>query len=122
MIKREEITEGLLLLWGVDNSYNDEYTCPAIVVEVEENWFIVRSLDDFRESDCIRIDEVSNLDENVNKSKMKICTLEEVQEYFKKRTKKLNDIVTKKTKELERAKKTLNEYQENVEAFLKKCS
>lgn len=118
MIKREKITEGLLLLWSTNN-YDDEYTCPAIVIEVEEDWFRVQSLDDFSGSDCISINSISNLDKNTRKTEMKICTLEEVREYFKKRTKKLNDIVIKKTNELERAEKTLDKYQKNVEAFLK---
>ena len=119
MIERKKIKKGLLLLWSADNSYNYEYTCPAIVIEVEEDWFIVKSIYNSTKSDCISKKSVSNSKNVHYRTEMKICTLAYVHEHIKKRTKKLKDFVAQKTDELKWAKKALNECQENVEAFLK---
>ena len=110
-IARKNVQLGSLLWLGLDN---DGCECPVITIKIGEDWFIVKYLDDFKESDCISMNT-----EDAHTTEIKTCTLTEAQEYFKKRTKRFKNTVTRKINELEGAKKTLDEYKKNVKAFLK---
>ena len=107
-VTKENLKKGLSFWWGVDNT---GCACPAIVVWVEEDWCKILSLDDFR-----RYNSSIN---SILDPKKKTCTRAERQEYLKKRTKRLKDIITKKTMEIEKDKKASSEYEKNVDAFLK---
>ncbi|MFW5888551.1 MAG: hypothetical protein ACOCVY_02430 [Patescibacteria group bacterium] len=109
MINKEDMKPGLLVWWSAER-YMNAWSCPAIVTEVEDEWFRVRSLDDFKEID---------LDKDVRTSEMRLCTLDEVKDYFKKRKRGLEDAVTEKTRALEDAQDKLAEYEKKTEDFLK---
>jgi len=113
MIERKEMREGLLVWWSADRHFR-EWSCPAVITIVAENHFKVLSFDDFKETDWLRIDDIPNGDKSVRTTEMEICTLREVQDYFKERMRDLEDRVTKKVRELEDAKNKLTELQRNI--------
>ena len=118
MIKKEEMKPGLLVWWSA-NRYMKSWSCPAIVTVVDEESFKVQSLDDFKETEPLRMNDIPNLDKSVRNTEMRICTTEEVLDYFKNRTRHLEDIVISKTRELKDAEDQLAEYQKKTEKFIK---
>jgi len=117
MVKKEDMKPGALVWWSAER-YMSGWSCPAVVTAVEENWFKVRSLDSFRETDQLRMDDISDIDKSVRISEMRLCTLDEVRDYFKKRKRSLEDAVTEKTRALKDAQDKLAEYEERVKSFL----
>ncbi len=118
MVRKEDVKPGLLVWWSAER-YMSGWSCPAVVTVVEEKWFRVRSLDDFKETDPLRMDDVPSGDKSVLTSEMRICTLDEVKEYFKKRKRKFEDTITEKIRDLKDAQDAMAGFEEKAEAFLK---
>ncbi|MFH1508893.1 MAG: hypothetical protein ABIE68_01900 [bacterium] len=116
MINKEDMKPGLLVWWSAER-YMNTWSCPAIVTTVEDEWFRVRSLDDFKETDRLKMNDSPGSDKSC-RSEMSICTLDKVQDYFKKRKRGLEDAVTEKTRALKDAQDKLAEYEKKIEDFL----
>lgn len=117
MIEKDKLKVGLLVWWSADR-YQMSWSCPAIVTEVTEEWFTVKSLDDFKETKPIRMDEEPGLDKSVRNTEMRICTLDEVKGYFNERTKGLEDKVARAQKVLNDAIMSLYDFSAKTKAFL----
>lgn len=117
MIDKEDMKPGLLVWWSAERDMNS-WSCPAVVTAVDRKWFRVRSFDDFKERDQFRMDDSPGLN-NCARSEMSICSLDKLQDYFKKRKRNLEDAVTEKTRELKEVQDKLAEYEEKTEDFLK---
>lgn len=117
MVKKEDMKPGTLVWWSAER-YMNSWSSPAIVTVVEDEWFKVRSLDDFKETDQLRMDDIPGMDKSVRTSEMRLCTLDEVRDYFKKRKRNLEDAVTEKTRALKDVQDKLAEYEEKVKSFL----
>ncbi len=120
MLKKEDLKVGLLIWWSAER-YMRGWSCPAIVTEASDKSFKVRSLDDFKETDDLRMEDdpegLPYKDESSRKE-MRICTMDEVKEYFKKSMRVMEDKVTENQRALTDAQSNLTEYQERVKDFL----
>ena len=116
MIKKEDMKPGVLVWWSADR-YMRSWSCPAIVTAVTEKWFRVRSLDDFKETNKLRMNDVPDFDKSPRTFEMRLCTMDEVQEYFKKQKRDLEDEVYHKKRALKDAQERLHEYKKRVESF-----
>ncbi|PIR94748.1 hypothetical protein COT95_02475 [Candidatus Falkowbacteria bacterium CG10_big_fil_rev_8_21_14_0_10_37_6] len=117
MINKEDMKPGLLVWWS-GGRYINRWSCPAIVTAVEDKWFKVRTLDNFKETGQLKMNEVPDSDKSI-RSEMRLCTLDEVHNYFKKHKRNFEDAVTEKTRALKDAQKRLVEYEEKIGPFLK---
>lgn len=118
MVRKEDVKPGLLVWWSAER-YMNSWSCPAVVTVVEEKWFRVRNLDDFKETVPLRMDDVSGGDKSVLTSEMRVCTLDEVKDYFKERRREFEDTITKKIRGLKDAQEAKVGFEEKAEAFLK---
>ena len=118
MVKKEDVKPGLLVWWSAER-YMSSWSCPAVVTAVEGGCFRVRSLDNFKETAPLRMDDVSGGDKSVLTSEMRPCTLDEVKDYFKERRREFEDTITEKIRDLKDAHDTMAGFEEKAEAFLK---
>ena len=114
MLEKGEIKEGLIVWWAAERTMH-EWSCPAVITHVGRKSFRVISLDDFKESGELRMnDEV----DQSSRHEMRASSLEEVKEYFKKRERQLDDLIQKKKRDLADAEENLRDFKERARKFI----
>lgn len=116
MIEKKDMKVGLLIWWSAER-YMNEWSCPAIITAVGKTWFKVRTFDNFEETEQLRMDDIPNLDRSCRTSEMRICTLQEVQNYLRDRKRYLEDCVIKKSRESKDVQDKLKTYEEQIKIF-----
>lgn len=83
MIEAKQIKPGLLVWWAVSTDRRD-WSCPAVVTEVKRGKsFRVMSFDDFKVTDPLRMEAVPGGD-GTCRDEMRVCTIDEVEEFIDK--------------------------------------
>lgn len=119
MIQKSKMKVGLLIWWTADRHFK-AWDCPAIVTKVTKKYFKVKSLDDFKETDNLRMDDDPDprFDKSVRTTEMRVSSVSEVEEYFNKRIKSKQTTIKEAKASLAENKKALTEYEQTVESFL----
>ena len=115
MISVEELKVGLLVWWTSERLV-DEWSCPCIVICIEDDSVTVKSLDDFREA-YLYLSDGEFYEDSLRE--MRICTIDEVRQYFKEQLRNRSDALTGKRRELKDLEEETSSYKEKVEKFLR---
>lgn len=130
MIEKSKMKVGLLIWWTADRTFK-EWDCPAIVTKVTRKFFKVRSLDDFKETDNLRMDDNPDprFDESCRTTEMRVSSVSEVEKYLKENIQNKHEAIRAKGKAIKEAKaslaentKALTEYEQSVQSFLAELS
>jgi hypothetical protein len=114
MVEQSELRVGLLIWWEADREFS-EWSCPAVVTEVTEDWFKVRTLDEFKETEPLRMND--NGDET-SRREMRVCGIDEVKKFFLEKNREFEDSLTETKRRLEDLETEKANFASQVEAFL----
>jgi hypothetical protein len=116
MIEISEMHKGLIVWWAAIRSVAG-YSCLAVVTEIKPNSFRVRSLEDFKISRPLSLNDVPGRNPSP-RNKMYVASEQEVRDYLKTRAQHLADQVTTAQRRFTVARKRLRRYETNGEQFL----
>lgn len=117
MLEIEDMEEGLLVWWRADRAFGSSWSVPCVVthLDTDKGSFRVRSLDDFKETGYLRLHDA--VDET-SRREMRVCTLDDVREFFKRRQYASEDRLIKLRRELKDYEERVSDYKNKVDAFL----
>lgn len=118
-IEKEKIKVGLLVWWRAER-YSSGWSCPCIVIRADKKHFRVMSLDDFKETNDLRLDDRDPHGKS-GVEEMRICSIDEIREYFKKRDRKFEDGITELNRKLKDTKEEQEDFRLKSEKFLEEC-
>ncbi len=130
MIEKSKMKVGLLIWWTANRTFK-RWDCPAIVTKVTRKYFKVRSLDDFKETENLKMDDDPHPHGDLasRTTEMNLSSVSEVEEYLKNNIQKKHEAIRAKAKEIKEAKaslaenkKALTEYEQSVQSFLAELS
>lgn len=117
MLQAKELRVGLFVWWNAGR-YMSGWSCPCIVTTINrKKGFRVRSLDNFRETDWLRLKDIPDLDRS-SLHEMRECSREEIEQYFETTTQGLRNEVTTIKGRLVAAQRRLAAYKKQVDEFL----
>jgi len=96
MVQISELKVGVFVWWTAER-YMRGWSCPCVVVEVADEWFKVKSLDDFKVTDRLRMHDIPGLDES-SRHEMRLCSKDEVLQYLKIQARQFEDVVAAKAR------------------------
>lgn len=117
---------GLLIWWTADRTFK-QWDCPAIVTKVTRKFFKVRSLDDFKETKNLRMDDDPHPhgDRTSRTTEMRVSSVSEVEKYLKENIQNKHEAIRAKAKAIKEAKASLaenknalTEYEQSAKSFL----
>ena len=112
-MQAKELRVGLLVWWS-----NDSWSCPCVVTAINrKRGFKVRSLDNFRETNWLRLKDDPHFDKS-RLHEMQECSREDVEQYFETTTQKLKNRIATAESELVAIRKHLTAYKKQVSEFL----
>ncbi len=114
MLDKKDLQVGALVWWTADRIFKS-WSCPAIVTQVKKKSFKVRSLDDFKESAPLRMDD--DMDQT-SRREMRLASLEEVCCYLRDQMRVLDEACAKREQADDQAKRRYDEYLAKVGQFL----
>jgi hypothetical protein len=126
MIKKSQLKVGVLIWWTANRTFK-KWDCPAIVTKVSRKYFKVKSLDDFKETENLRMDDDPHPhgDLSSRTTEMQLSSVSEVEKYLKENIQNKHEAIRAKAKAIKEAKaslaenkKALTEYEQTVESFL----
>ncbi len=130
MIQKSKMKVGVLIWWTANRTFK-KWDCPAIVTKVTRKYFKVRSLDDFKETDNLIMDDDPHPhgDLSSRTTEMRLSSVSEVEEYLKNNIENKHKALRESAKEIRAAKtaltkdkKAVTEYEQTVESFLARIS
>ena len=117
MLEIKKIKVGLLIWWSADRSFGNCWSCPCIVTAVKRTGFKVRTLDNFTETDWLRMHDTPGGDGS-SRHEMRECTLPDIKEYFRKTAQELREGVFDASNDLVKAREVLKRYKKRSVKFL----
>ena len=115
MIAPEELKVGLFVWWSAGRHFSS-WSCPCVVSDVGDKSFRVKSLDNFMETEDLS--KVRTVEDPGVLHEMRICTLEEVRQYFMGQLREKEDEVIKAQRTLEDRKRGKDVYEAKIKVFL----
>lgn len=118
MLELKDTKRGTLVWWTAERMMK-EWSCPAIVTKVDrkKDCFRVISLDDFKETDGLRLRDAPNGDQS-SRHEMRLMTVEDLEEYFADIEKDLLREIANLEAGLEAAKRELKRTTSRNKKFL----
>ena len=116
MVSIEEMKVGFLVWWEYNGDKVGAWSCLCIVTSVGDDSFKVKSLDNFQESEKLRLSDEGP--DGSSRRNMKACTLNEVQRYFKRRLREHEDEISVAKRNPSDLKEEKVSYEREAEAFL----
>jgi len=114
MLEKKDMKKGLIIWWVAERIMSG-WSCPAVITHVGRKSFRVISLDDFKESGELRMNDEAD---QSSRHEMRVSSLEEVKEYFKKRERQFDDLIQKKKRDLADAEENLRDFKERARKFI----
>lgn len=116
MLEKKALKPGALIWWtSRGEAFQADCSCPCVVTHVDKKSFRVRSLDDFKETSDLRMDDEVDL---TSRREMRPCTIAEVVEFLERRELELEQRVLAANTELQKRERERNEYADKVKKFL----
>lgn len=118
MIKISEIKKGALIWWKRNpDRFSMGWDCPVIVTEVTKKGFQVKSLDDFKLSPELSMNDGQKFMIPTSRNEMRPCSFTEVKEYFKNNLRDKNQEASDREQAIQNAQKALAEYKESITQY-----
>lgn len=130
MIKISDIKVGALIWWKTNRDSDCRaWDCPVIVTTVTKKGFRVKSLDDFKVSPELSMNDGQKFMIPTSRKEMRLCSLEEVKEYFEKnisdkknRASEVDKSIKSMQAKLRTFKAGIIKYEETAVDFLKEVA
>ncbi len=117
MLQAKELKVGLFVWWSVKRTI-DAWSYPCVVTAINrKRGFKVRWLDNFHETDWLRLKDMSGFDKS-SLHEMRECSREDVEQYFEKEMQELKNAIATAKSELVAARGRLATYKKRVSEFL----
>ena len=115
MLEKRDLKVGALVWWSRSSDRYAEWSCPCVVTQVSRKSFRVRSLDDFKETKDLRMDDAMD---TTSRREMRPCNLEEVEEFFEKRKLGLEQRVLEVKAAVQKLERERDTYIEKSKKFM----
>ena len=89
MIEVNDLRKGLVVWWTADRGLRS-WSCPCVVINVTKGYFKVKTFDDFKESESLRVNDMPVGDKSC-RHEMVICSKERVAKYLQDYRRKLSN-------------------------------